>query len=165
MGVIGSTGKAKPAASSPPSCTPPRSAACPCRWCCDGSPTPRAPHRDVLRLLRRSPSAASYVPDAEQFLTTNDKTRSSITSTIMPCLGWLASPTACAATTGATALDVAELIRSHATVYLLGAEESQVAPLVAALTGHIARQARRLAARAPSGGWTHRCGWCWMRPR
>lgn len=112
---------------------------------------PDGAHRDVLRLLRRSPSAASYVPDAEQFLTTNDKTRSSITSTIMPCLGWLASPTACAATTGATALDVVELIRSRATVYLLGAEESQVAPLVAALTGHIARQARRLAARAPAG--------------
>ncbi|MGH3983508.1 MAG: type IV secretory system conjugative DNA transfer family protein, partial [Pseudonocardiaceae bacterium] len=39
----------------------------------------------------------------------------------------------------------------HATVYLLGAEESQVAPLVAALTGHIAREARRIAARQPSG--------------
>jgi type IV secretion system protein VirD4 len=107
--------------------------------------------REVLRLLRRSPSAASYVPDAEQFLTTNDKTRSSITSTIMPCLGWLASPTACAATTGTAPLDVAGWLGSRGAVYLLGAEESQVAPLVAALTGHIARQARRIAARAAGG--------------
>lgn len=112
---------------------------------------PEGAQREVLRLLRRSPSAASYVPDAEQFLTTNDKTRSSITSTIMPCLGWLASPTACAATTGAVPWDVAGWLASRGTVYLLGAEESQVAPLVAALTGHIARQARRLAARAPAG--------------
>lgn len=112
---------------------------------------PDTAHREALRLLRRSPSAASYVLDAEQFLTTNDKTRSSITSTIMPCLGWLASPAACAATTGAAPLDVARWLASRGTVYLLGAEESQVAPLVAALTGHIARTARRLAARAPAG--------------
>jgi type IV secretory pathway TraG/TraD family ATPase VirD4 len=48
-------------------------------------------------------------------------------------------------------LDVAGWLRSRGTIYLLGAEESQVAPLVAALTGHIAREARRIAARAPSG--------------
>jgi type IV secretory pathway TraG/TraD family ATPase VirD4 len=107
--------------------------------------------RQVLSLLRRSSSARSYVPDAEQFLTTNDKTRSSITSTIMPALGWLANPTACAAATRAAPLDVAGWLCSRGTIYLLGAEESQVSPLVAALTGHIAREARRIAARAPSG--------------
>jgi type IV secretion system protein VirD4 len=100
--------------------------------------------------LRRSSSAGSYVPDAEQFLTTNDKTRSSITSTIMPCLGWLANPTACAAATGTTPVDVTELLRAGGSMYLLGAEESQVAPLMAALTGHIAREARRLAATESS---------------
>ncbi|PZS39954.1 MAG: type IV secretion system protein VirD4 [Pseudonocardiales bacterium] len=113
--------------------------------------TPDTASREVMRLLRRSPSAAAYVPDAEQFLTTNDRTRSSITSTIAPCLGWLANPDARAAATGATPLDVVGLLRTGATVYLLGAQESQVAPLVAALTGHIAREARRIAARAPSG--------------
>src|SRR5947209_1854908 len=60
----------------------------------------------VFSLLRRSPSAAAYVPDAEQFLRTNDRTRSSITSTIMPVLGWLASPTACAAVAGGAGFDV-----------------------------------------------------------
>ena len=39
----------------------------------------------------------------------------------------------------------------RATVFLLGAEETQAAPLVCALTGHIAREARRLAALQPGG--------------
>ncbi|MEO7194308.1 MAG: TraM recognition domain-containing protein [Pseudonocardiaceae bacterium] len=117
------------------------------RWVAD----PDTAARPVLSLLRRSPAAAAYVPDAQQFLTTNDRTRSSITSTIMPALGWLASPAACAAASGGTPFNVAELLASHATVYLLGAEETQVAPLMAALTGHIAREARRIAATKPSG--------------
>jgi len=111
---------------------------------------PEGAQREVTSLLRRSPEPA-YVEDAAQFLTTNDRTRTSITSTIMPALGWLTSPAACAAATGGTAFDVGELLRSKATVYLLGAEETQVAPLVCALTGHIARQARRIAAREPGG--------------
>jgi type IV secretory pathway TraG/TraD family ATPase VirD4 len=106
---------------------------------------------EVLSLLRRSPSAAAYVPDAEQFLSTNERTRSSITSTIMPILGWLTSSTACAAVTGGQTFDVAQLLADRATVYLLGAADSQVAPLVSALTGLIARDARRIAARAPGG--------------
>ena len=77
--------------------------------------------------------------------------RASVTSSIMPALGWLTSPAACVAATGATAFDVAELLRSRATVYLLGAEETHATPLVTALTGHIAREARRIAARQPSG--------------
>jgi hypothetical protein len=112
---------------------------------------PDTASRQVMSLLRRSPSAAAYVPDAEQFLTTNDRTRSSITSTIMPCLGWLSNPVACAATTGTVPFDVAELLRSKATVYLLGAKELNVAPLLSALTGHIAREATRIAARSPKG--------------
>ncbi len=104
----------------------------------------------ILRLLRRSPEP-SYVQDAAQFLDTNDRTRSSITSTIMPALGWLTSATAWAATTGGTPLDVPSLLANRGTVYLLGAEEAHVAPLVTALTGHIAREARRLAAEQPGG--------------
>ncbi|MCA1676424.1 MAG: TraM recognition domain-containing protein, partial [Actinobacteria bacterium] len=99
----------------------------------------------------RSPEPA-YVEDAAQFLTTNERTRTSITSTIMPALGWLTSPAASAAATHSAApFHVAELLRSKATVYLLGAEETQAAPLVCALTGHIAREARRLAARETGG--------------
>ena len=50
----------------------------------------------VLAYLRRSPAPA-YVADVAQFLSTNDKTRSSITSTIMPALSWLTVDTAVAA--------------------------------------------------------------------
>ena len=38
-----------------------------------------------------------------------------------------------------------ELLDQRGTVFLLGGEDGQTAPLVAALTGHIAREARRLA--------------------
>jgi len=116
------------------------------RWVAD----PAGSQREVNALMRRSPEPA-YAQEAAQFLTTNDRTQTSITSTIMPALGWLTSPAACAAASGRTPFDVGELLRSRATVYLLGAEETYAAPLVTALTGHIAREARRLAARQPGG--------------
>jgi type IV secretion system protein VirD4 len=111
---------------------------------------PDSAKAEVTSLLRRSPEP-SFVEDATQFLETNDRTRSSITSTIMPALGWLTSATARAAAAGGTPFDVETLLNTRATVYLLGAEETHTAPLVAALTGYIARQARRLAATRPSG--------------
>jgi hypothetical protein len=104
---------------------------------------------EVLRLLRRSPEP-TFVTTAQQFLTTNDRTRSSITTTIMPALAYLTDPTAKAAATGG-GFDVAELLESSSTVYMLGAEESHTAPLLAALTAHIAREARRVAAESPGG--------------
>jgi type IV secretory pathway TraG/TraD family ATPase VirD4 len=111
---------------------------------------PEQAEDEVTSLLRTSPER-SYVVDATQFVTTNDRTRTSITSTIMPALGWLTSPAASAAATGAHPFDVAELLAANATVYLLGAEENHAAPLVCALTGYIAREARRIAARKPGG--------------
>ncbi|NMH91645.1 type IV secretory system conjugative DNA transfer family protein [Pseudonocardia bannensis] len=111
---------------------------------------PDGAHREVTSLLRKSP-APEYVQDATQFVTTNDRTRTSITSTIMPALGWLTSPAASSAASGAYPFDVADLLDTRATVYLLGAEETQAAPLVCALTGFIAREARRLAAVRPGG--------------
>ncbi|ANY06384.1 type IV secretory system conjugative DNA transfer family protein [Pseudonocardia sp. HH130630-07] len=105
---------------------------------------------DVPALLRRS-GAAAFEQDAMQFLETNERTRSSITSSIMPALGWLTHPAAAAAAEPGRGFDVARLLEERATVFLLGAEEAQTAPLVCALTGHIAREARRLAAHQPSG--------------
>ncbi|WP_338051414.1 type IV secretory system conjugative DNA transfer family protein [Pseudonocardia acidicola] len=106
--------------------------------------------REVPALLRRS-GVAAFEQDATQFVTTNERTRTSITSTVMPALGWLTHPAAAAAAQPGRGFDVAELLASRATVFLLGAEETQAAPLVCALTGHIAREARRLAATAPGG--------------
>jgi type IV secretory pathway TraG/TraD family ATPase VirD4 len=88
--------------------------------------------------------------DATAFLNLNDKTRSSISSQVMPALQWLSDPTAAAAAS-AGALDVAELLHQRATVFLLGGEDANLAPLVGALTGHIAREARRIAATMPGG--------------
>ncbi len=104
---------------------------------------------EIARLLRRSPEP-NYEADAVQFLETNDRTRTSITSTIMPALGWLTDATAARAATGG-AFDVDRLLRERGTVYMLGAEDAQTTPLVTALTGHIAREARRIASEQPSG--------------
>ena len=110
---------------------------------------PDAASTEVQRLLRRS-SEPSYEADALQFLTTNERTRSSICATVMPALGWLTDPIAAAAAQAGD-FDVARLLAERGTVYMLGAEDAQTAPLVTALTGHIAREARRLSAEQPSG--------------
>jgi type IV secretion system protein VirD4 len=111
---------------------------------------PERAGREVTALLRKS-SEPAFELDVTQFVGTNERTRTSITSTIMPALGWLTSPAASAAAAPGRSLDVEQLLGSRATVYLLGAEETQAAPLVTALTGHIAREARRLAAFQPAG--------------
>lgn len=116
------------------------------RWIGD----PAGAQRDVTAFLQRSPVRA-FVQDAAQFLGTNDKTQSSITTTMALALGWLNNPDAVKAAAPGHSLDVAKLLRERATVFLLGAEETQVAPLMCALTGHIARQARQIAARSDAG--------------
>lgn len=111
---------------------------------------PEGAANEVPALLRQS-GVTAFEQDLMQFLSTNSRTQTSITSTVMPALGWLTHPAAAAAAEPGSGFDVAELLRTRATVFLLGAEEAQSAPLVCALTGHIAREARRLAAFQPSG--------------
>jgi len=110
---------------------------------------PQQAAKDVSRFIRRTPEPA-LESDASQFLTMTEKTRSSICSTIMPALGWLSDGTAADAAREGT-FDVKQLLDERGTVYMLGAEDAQTAPLVTALTGHIAREARQLAGRQPSG--------------
>ena len=110
---------------------------------------PDAAAVDLRKFLRRS-SEPAFEAEAVQFLGNNDRTRTSICTTIMPALGWLRDATAAAAATGG-GFDVPDLLARRGTVYMLGAEDAQVAPLVAALTGHIAREARRIAADSPGG--------------
>jgi hypothetical protein len=109
-------------------------------WVADND---QAAHQ-VPALLRRS-AVQAFERDAAQFIATNDRTRTSITNSIMPALGWLNHPAAAAAAQPGASFDVAELIGARATVFLLGAEEANTGALVCALTGHIAREARRLA--------------------
>lgn len=100
-------------------------------------------------------AAAGHSPGA-QFLSTNERTRSSITTTVMPALGWLADDTAYDSTQSTAdrsrvELDIEQLLAVRGTVFMIGAEEAQTSPLVTALTAHIAREARRLAALEPGG--------------
>lgn len=111
---------------------------------------PDSARDQVTGILRRSPEPG-FTDEVRQFIATNDRTRTSITSTIMPALGWLTSPAATSAATGDHPFDVQRLLDDRATVHLLGAEETHAAPLVCALTGYVAREARRIAARQPSG--------------
>ncbi len=106
--------------------------------------------REILTALRQSPEP-SFTTAAKQLLGLNDKTQSSIADAIMPAFSWLIDRDAVAAATGENQLDVADLLSSRGTVYLLGREQGHTAPLLAALTGHIARTARKLAALAPGG--------------
>jgi type IV secretion system protein VirD4 len=104
---------------------------------------------DVLWELRVA-NAAGFEQQATQFFTNNERTRSSISTTIMPALSWLSVPTAAAAAApGGVPFDVERLLAETGTVYLLGAEDKKTAPLVTALTAHIARQAKALAVRTP----------------
>jgi len=114
---------------------------------------PEDAKEEVMRLLDSSPNAVTMRDDASGFFDTNDRTRSSITTSIMPALGWLTDVKAAAVAEGGNdeMLDVEEFLRLRGTLYVLGAEDAIVAPLVAALTSEIARQARWLASDMPGG--------------
>ena len=112
------------------------------RWVAD----PEAHKAEIMNLLLRG-DVAAYVPDVEQFVGTNPDTRTSITTGIMPALGWLTSEPAVKASAPGAKFDVAKLLTERAAIYLIGDEETQSAPLVRALTGYLVREARRLAGR------------------
>jgi type IV secretion system protein VirD4 len=126
-------------------------------------------HEQIRPMLRGSPEPG-FEAELVHFLNTNDRTRFSIMHSIRPALMWLHDPISARAAgqvvttpvidasgviipdgTPPPGLDVEALLALSGTIYLLGAEDAQVAPLVAALTGHIARVARRVAGRQPSG--------------
>jgi hypothetical protein len=110
--------------------------------------------QEITRLLRDHSTEPGFVAVINQFIGTNDRTRTSITATIAPALGWLHGPARAAALPvgkGGHPFDVETLLDSRALVFIVGGEEAQVTPLVCALTGYIAREARRLAAFRPGG--------------
>ena len=93
---IGSTGRPRPAGCSPrllhAAALGDRHMRDVLGWVAD----PERAQREVPVLLRRAADPA-FEQDAMQFVATNDRTRTSITSTMMPALGWLTSPAAAAA--------------------------------------------------------------------
>jgi type IV secretion system protein VirD4 len=120
------------------------------RWI--ATPEDPSTQREVRALLGDSPQPA-FIPAVMQFQTLNNNTRSSITTSIMPALQWLASPDAERATQvgDGEPFDVARFVRERGTVYLLGRNESYTSPLLAAFSGAVIRQARRLASDMPGG--------------
>ena len=111
-------------------------------------------HKDTIIRLLRGSSSKSVVEDARQFLDCNDRTRSSITTSVMPALRWLQFPVArrAAGLEGkANPFQVEMLLDDHATLYVLGRVENATSPLMGALTGYVARNAERRAATTESG--------------
>ncbi len=103
--------------------------------------------REVHNALRESPEAQAMQAAAIQFFTTNDKTKTSITTTMMPAMRWLLDPRAAALAdvVGGDVFDVKRFIAERGTMYLLGKEDGATAALVAAFTAEIARSAHALA--------------------
>jgi type IV secretory pathway TraG/TraD family ATPase VirD4 len=112
---------------------------------------PKAPRvkSQVEEALERSPSTnlKAWTEMSDQFFANNDRTQTSITTTLVSYLEWMLDDKASGAGLAADAemFSVEEMLATRATVYMIGHNSDQVAPLVAALTGEIAYQARTLA--------------------
>lgn len=116
------------------------------RWVNDPNPANAA--EEVEQLLGGvDDSTDAYATAAQGFFAMNDKTRTSIVASMRPAFMWLPNPyaRACADTSRFGEFNVAELLRTRGTVYVLGSEDGSTASLVAAFTGYIAREARRIA--------------------
>jgi type IV secretory pathway TraG/TraD family ATPase VirD4 len=108
----------------------------------------------ILGCLERSPQRAAMQQEVAATLGTNPRTRDGILIAVAPALGWLTSPEAAAAgdpPPDVDLFDLAQFVDRHGTLYLLGDDDGQLAPLVGALTADIAHQARHIASRRPGG--------------
>ncbi len=119
------------------------------------SPADDVARDEVLAALRTSPTVRVVSSEIRSIYSTNDRTLTSITSTLLPAVRWLANGTA--AEVGDAPLDCPEFLDVEALVaggtdslYLIGREGS-CRPLVGALTAEIAHQARMIAAASRGG--------------
>ncbi|MFD3407000.1 type IV secretory system conjugative DNA transfer family protein [Kribbella sp. NPDC058693] len=117
-------------------------------WITDPSEEKQA---EVDVALGNSPEARTMRLAAKQFFTTNSRTQTSITTSVMPALRWLNNSRAASiGDPGPEELvDVERLIREGATVYMLEGDTGTSAPLIAALVAEFARQARAIASTMP----------------
>lgn len=112
--------------------------------------SPDAAASTVGKLLQHA-GATSIGVEVVSFFNMNDRTRSSIAAGIMPALAWVHDEQAFQASSGARTLDVPSFLAGRNTLYMLGGSDGLVAPLITALTAHIAREARRVAEASPYG--------------
>ncbi len=110
---------------------------------------------DALASLPASVETKAERDTARQFFQMNDRTQTSITTTMMPALQWLTDTRAAelgdADVAGGDLFDVREFIDHKGSLYMLGAKDGTTAPLTAALTAEIAETARMLAEDQPGG--------------
>jgi hypothetical protein len=124
------------------------------RWVADASPKARDEVIDALLPLGdvgRDRAAA-----VRAFWETNDRTRTSITTTMAVPLAWLSDDRARdlgdAPADDPALLDIPQVLTEGQTLHLIGHEDhTSLAPLIAALVAEIAHTARTLAGTRPRG--------------
>ena len=127
------------------------------RWVAAGGDEAMAAWRSIEKILRLTPDGAAALEGLAQFFSmvgSGDRTRLSITNTLMPALAWLANPRTAALgdAQGEDLFDVKrDLLDANATIYLLGARQRGVGALTGALVAEIVRQASNIAEQMPSG--------------
>ncbi len=121
-----------------------------------GRPGRRAPDRARPRSV---PEPARPEPDVRSIYGTNERTLTSITTTMLPALRWLNDATAAdagdAAPDDPDLLDVDVRHRARDSLYLIG-RDGGARTLIGALTAEVAHQVRMHAAAAPAAASTHR---------
>ena len=124
------------------------------RWTSDVSP--EAQRQVVEALLDGGPGGRDRVAAMRAFWATNDRTRTSITTTMSVPLAWMSDDRARelgdADPDDPALIDITELIGRGQTLHLIGHEDhTALSPLIAALVAEIAHAARHLASAQPGG--------------
>lgn len=125
------------------------------RWI--GAPTPAAQEEVGAALLSGDGAAAKErLATMRNHWAKNDRTRTSIDSTMAVPLAWLnddrARQLGDADADDPNLIDIAELIERGQTLHLIGHEQhTSLSPLIAALVAEIARAARAIAGHRPGG--------------
>ncbi|MGL4743726.1 MAG: type IV secretory system conjugative DNA transfer family protein [Dermatophilaceae bacterium] len=119
------------------------------------SPADDTSRDEVLQALAASSSFRAVASEVRSIFGTNDRTLTSITTTLLPAVRWLADETAAqvgdAPVDHPDQLDVQALVADgRDSLYLIG-REGACRALVGALTAEIAHQARMVAAGCPAG--------------
>ncbi len=123
------------------------------RWCFDPTGDRGAPEALELLTGRHARHVPTGIANAlRQVLTTDaKKTRDAIFLKLQTAVGFMTDPDIarlCTPAPGEPVFDVAAFLADRGTLYILGSDRphASVAPLLAALTGHIFEEAKRLAA-------------------
>jgi type IV secretion system protein VirD4 len=119
------------------------------------SPADNLARTQILQALEASPNNGALISDVRSIYATNERTLTSITTTMLPALRWLNDATA--VEVGDADLDHPDLLDVEAFVaeardslYLIG-REGGARTLIGALTAEVAHQVRMHAAAAPGG--------------